>query len=545
MAKLLHRPEGHRGPLDDHLPRISDGLARVMAEGQKDFLHDTLALPRPVLRTLAAILVEFAEDLHCGIGLWSSLERHHREFFGTPLPFLAEPGAEIPLGAITPARVRHLLWVLYPQISPDVMVLAPEHVDLVPLAEVVAAFLGERFADLPKDSGVTRFLGTPDEYGWEVKRKLVWLGTKSYLFRVPFQGYAEEQEAEPTDISIMDDFICQRCTGWSGLGALDILADVLQLTPGLRSDLLSWSQRHNAVFEVLAGDEVRIEVRNLISGGTYQVRMNLERNPFPQGSYVLGSLVPWDGQWYWSGQQKTFKELSAKEIDGLKEGYRKLPNIYYRYSPKDLEKARALVREQYEGFVARHGQDWVVYPDGLAMAADWQKAAQEKFEALPPAERKAFLKRHGMKQYKPSFSLPPDLLEAEGGIGVYFNPEEGQEIALAFDDVRSGLAKRGAGPDPRRGGSDPGPDLERFAQPGVRAAAGRGARGGVDPDRLPAGRAPRKLRPGLPAAAVQGAFLPSEVSDPDAGRMMGRDRRSGRSGPRRRMWMAVFPEEPT
>ena len=447
MAKLLHRPEGHRGPLDDHLSRIHDGLVRAMAGAQKDFAHDTLELPRPVLKALAAILVEFAEDLHCGAGIWRSLERHNREFFGTPLPFLAEPGTEIPPGAITPVRVRHLLWVLYPQAIPD-LIIAPEHVDLVRMAEVVAGFLGERFADLPTDSGVTQFLGTPDEYGWEVKRKLVWLGTRSYLFRYAFQGYSEEQEAEPTDIGIMDDFICQQCTDWSGLGALDILADVLDLPPDRRADLLSWSERHNAVFEVTSGNKDRIEVRNLISGGTYGVRMNLERNPFPRGSYVLGSLVPWGGEWYWSGQQKTFKTLSAKEIDGLKEGYRKLPTIYYRYSREDLAKARAMVREHYEEFVARHGKDWVVYPDGLAMAADWQKAAKEKFEALPPAEQKALLKRHGMKEYAPSFSLPPDLLEAEDGIGVYFNPDEGQEIIEGFDDVLSGLAKRGTDLEP-------------------------------------------------------------------------------------------------
>ena len=31
------------------------------------------------LKTLAAVLVEFAEDLHCGIGIWHSLERSNRE----------------------------------------------------------------------------------------------------------------------------------------------------------------------------------------------------------------------------------------------------------------------------------------------------------------------------------------------------------------------------------------------------------------------------------------------------------------------------------
>ena len=102
-----------------------------------------------------------------------------------------------------------------------------------------------------------------------------------------------------------------------------------------------------------------------------------------------------------------------------------------------------MVQEQYEEFVARHGRDWVAYPDGLAMAGDWQRSAKAKFESLPSAEQEAFLKRHGMKEYSLSFNLPPDLLEAEGGIGVYFNPEEGTEIFVAIVEVISGLEKEG------------------------------------------------------------------------------------------------------
>jgi hypothetical protein len=48
-----------------------------------------------------------------------------------------------------------------------------------------------------------------------------------------------------------------------------------------------------------------------------------------------------------------------------------------------------------------------------------------------------------MKEYSPSFNLPPELLDAEDGIGVYFNLEEGMEIYVAFNDLLSGLAKEG------------------------------------------------------------------------------------------------------
>jgi hypothetical protein len=39
---------------------------------------------------------------------------------------------------------------------------------------------------LPRDSGVTRFLASPNEYGWDIKRKLPWSGINSCLFRFQF-----------------------------------------------------------------------------------------------------------------------------------------------------------------------------------------------------------------------------------------------------------------------------------------------------------------------------------------------------------------------
>ena len=66
--------------------------------------------------------------------------------------------------------------------------------------------------------------------------------------------------------------------------------------------------------------------------------MNLERNPFARGQFVYGSLVPWDGQWSWSGSQRMLDQLDAAAIEQVKQHYRMQPTIYYRYSPEGLKK---------------------------------------------------------------------------------------------------------------------------------------------------------------------------------------------------------------
>jgi hypothetical protein len=45
-----------------------------LTRAQKDLAHGTPRLARHDLKTLASIIVEFAEDLHCGIGIWRSLD---------------------------------------------------------------------------------------------------------------------------------------------------------------------------------------------------------------------------------------------------------------------------------------------------------------------------------------------------------------------------------------------------------------------------------------------------------------------------------------
>ncbi len=158
MSKLPFRPEGHKGSVEQYLPKVQNAVVKALTQAQKGLSHDTLRLDRPHLKALAGILVEFVEDLHCEIGIWRGLERYNTEFFGTLLPFLFEPRTAFALDAISPTRLQHFLWILYPQLIPDLL-LCPDHTDLVRLAQVAAEVLQEQFADLPKDSGVKHFLG--------------------------------------------------------------------------------------------------------------------------------------------------------------------------------------------------------------------------------------------------------------------------------------------------------------------------------------------------------------------------------------------------
>lgn len=95
----------------------------------------------------------------------------------------------------------------------DSLKLPPETVER--LAAAVAQFLNKRLPDLPQDSGAGHFLARPNKFGWEVKRKLIWLGQHSYLFRLNFENYVAAKNV-PLSISLVDDFICQEATTWSG-----------------------------------------------------------------------------------------------------------------------------------------------------------------------------------------------------------------------------------------------------------------------------------------------------------------------------------------
>jgi len=224
---LSARLPGYTGRGDKYLGEIAQELRRVLWKTQHAFTYPSCRLPDAAWSEVAVLLVEWAEDIHNDIGLWRTVEAHQQQCFGTPLPLVASSSPEVELRAFDPRRVQFLHWNLWPCFNPEVMI-SPAHEDLQRLAEAAGRLLTERFARLPQDSGVKRFMVTPIDYGWDIKRKLLWMEINSYLFRFFFFEYLDEHEGEP-DVATKDDFVCQHCTEWSGLGVIDVLAGALEL----------------------------------------------------------------------------------------------------------------------------------------------------------------------------------------------------------------------------------------------------------------------------------------------------------------------------
>lgn len=442
MDFRAHRPNRHLGRSERSLMRITKDLTSFLTKAQRSLMFDTLHLSSRKWGTLAHILVEFAEDLLQDIGIWSGLEAYNLDFFGTRLPCVLQPDEKMDSEPVNPERVQFLLWTLYAELEPD-LILAPNHQDLERLAIWIAEFFSERFAQVQFDSGVKTFLSLPNTYGWDVKKKLVWLGHHSYLFRLSCENYVRTHGSKPA-IPTLNDFICQETTCWSGLGVIDILAATLDITESRRRDLRSWYERHAAYFRVVSVHDLLMEVVNILNEQPYTVRVDEAASQFKTHRLVFGSLVPWDGEWYWSGVQHGFDTVTEDIIQQIQQDFPlRAPQIVYRYCGQRAEKAREIVRKHYQQFIDYYGKELVIYSDGNAMAADMQKFHRYQFESAPKEDVEAFLKKHHLSEPSPRIDLPPGLLECHNGIGVYFNPDEGQEMMLSFDDVVYGFQKKG------------------------------------------------------------------------------------------------------
>jgi hypothetical protein len=449
-----NRPKSFDGRGDKYLPDIAMDIRRQILRASRDFKVETLVLEDEALDTASVLLAEFAEDLHNDAGIWRSLENWNRELFGTPLPFFTEPGEPDPeLAVFDERRVGYFLWNIYP-ILHEGLILSPTHHDLRQLAKALSAFLPGRFAAVPRDSSVAKLLASSNDFGREVKRKLIWLGGSSYLFRDLWWDYLRRSGtilSEDRKIEIMDDFLNQECTMWSGLGVIDILAGVLDISEEDRTDLRSWHSRHTALYKVLEverqGTRVeRIRARNLISGSDYTVRIQMENSPFVEGFHVFGALVPWRGEWYWSGNQRGSKTPSAEQIQTIRRTYlESQSHIAYRYCLPELEKAREMARIQHRNFVEHHGSDFVEFPDGLSMAAAEQARMRRQWESAPKEKVDQALQAAGKETPGTDMEYPPEVLNHTGGIAVFSHPDEGIEIAVNFHPTKSGLEKRGSG----------------------------------------------------------------------------------------------------
>jgi len=371
------------------------------------------------------------------------LEDYNKRFFKTPLPFLLKPGEELTEENSYKKRIQYLLWNKYIEFIPS-LILSPTHRDLDSISNKLAEYIiKEADSSLVKESSIKSLFNQSDQYGWYVKRKLLWLGQHSYLFRHSYEAYLLANGGK-SEISVIDDFVCQNTTRWSGLGVIDILASVLNISNKQRKELCGWYERHLAYYLVKSIQGHLVSAENIISNKKYSIRMDEQSGLFRVGHIYVGSLVQWNKEWYWSGQQSYLGQVSQKMIKNIRgEFIEKSTLIVYRYCESLLERAKERIRVHYQNFVEFHGDDIVVFPDGYSMAASVQKQHRLEYEAAPRNSVEKIMRDKNLKNPWPNYSYPEGLLESENGVGLFFNPNEGQEIMREFDHIVNGLKKNG------------------------------------------------------------------------------------------------------
>ena len=139
-----------------------------------------------------------------------------------------------------------------------------------------------------------------------------------------------------------------------------------------------------------------------------------------------------------------FDELSEEKVQELKSEFlQQAPKMAYRYCDELAQKAIERNREQYKSFVDFHGDDLAIFPDGYSLSAAMQKHLRLQYESAPKDVVSEVMKKHNFKNSYPNLSLPQSFLECNNGIGLFFNPLEGQEMMQDFNDVINGFKKKG------------------------------------------------------------------------------------------------------
>lgn len=422
---------------------VANELLVQLQSAQMVYSYDSLMLTDQQLEELCAIIMEFAEDIFGDIGIWSAYEEYNRSVYGTPLPYSLPGKRSMPEEPLNKYRIHHLLWNLYLFFSPGLMI-SPTHVDLNLLAEGVYHFFHTRDnADLTGCYSIKYFLNRPNPDGSEIKRKLMWLGRYSYFFRLSFKEYTENHTSKE-DLTVVEDFLCRKNTLWSGLGVIDVLADILPIENERKQEIRGWYEGHYSYYQVVSSDEGKVTTRNLVNNEMYTIRAGRVIDVYKKDYIFIGSLIPWNNEWYWSGRISSIGIVPEDIIpEAVKEFVQEFPRIVYRYLKEPLGNAQRIIEQQHQNFIEYHGDDLVHFPDGYAMAAAFQKQHRQEYEAQPKEFVDKIIAEHHLQHPWPNYSYPQELLESERGIGVFFNPAEGPEVFTSFNYVVTGFQKRG------------------------------------------------------------------------------------------------------
>lgn len=431
---ILHYNLDHGHPWHRALSReLSRAMRKPVEKGMKRMER--------MWPELASAVMDFILDVVDSPSFWGGYESWNLRHFGVALPITeGEPGV-----GLTRTRLHHFIWKLLNIVAEDFS-LPPRHPDVSTVTDTIEEFWEKRKNRFTPFSDSSALLAGPIRHGWQAKDRLVILGKTSYFFRAAFAAYIRPHFNSATVINAIDDFLCQSCSQWSGMGAIDLLAETLDVPEARRDDIRSWSERHAAPYRIDSLKPGYMLVTNMATSVEYRVDWDEGASPIPVGTIAFGSLAKWDGGWRWSGMQSLIGD-DESDPDVVKEfvgGMRKTAgSVLCRYWPEYRAQVLATFGIMYKSELEFYGgSDLVYFKTGKEFAASTSRFLNEyrdqRLQTLDemPAE---------IPHFEPESVLSDDFLYADNGVALFLNPDEGDEMMLTYDDLTSGLRKKGEG----------------------------------------------------------------------------------------------------
>lgn len=424
----------------DHRHPWHRSLARELSRAMRKPVFANMRRLERLWPEFACSTLDFIVDVADTPSFWRGYEAWNLRCFGVALPITeGEPGI-----GLSDARLHHFAWKLVNIFLRDYS-LPPKHPDVLTAVEVIKSFLEKRKSKFFPHSDSSAFLSGPIQYGYQAKDRLVVLGQTSYFFRMDFAEYVSHCDDHKTFISECDDFLCQSCSQWSGMGPIDLLAEVLNIPDALRDDLRSWSERHAAPFRVDSLGKGHMFVTNFVTKEQYRVDWDKGAEPIPVGTFVFGFLARWNGGWRWSGVQSLLGE-GESDLERVKEFIQHMrlsaSRVLCRYWPEYKRQALETLTELHKSELEFYGgRDLIPFESSKALAAGTARFLNEyrdkRVQAMetPPAEIP--------DDFSPETIFPEAMQECDGGVALFLNLEEGNEMMLAFDCLISALRKNG------------------------------------------------------------------------------------------------------
>ncbi len=289
---------------------------------------------RELRKELACMLVSYFEDFISEIGIWRAFIEKNKEHHGYYLPFygLSDYDPEY----LNPEDFAYLIWHFMTKCL-DTRIYAPDDPYVWDLAEEIYELLEPQIESVNATDFYDDYFKVPAGFDlFELKPKLEWLATKSYLMGwekgkdfkeelqelVDTKGFDARSELAPLLVyALRDDFMYSKRCSFAAMNAPEWFSMVARCTDAKRQEISNLQFRHRGEYLYEGEDKLHYDFTHLTTDRRYKVLKDSIKKSGNMGkvgkTVYMMTLVQWNGEWMMTGMMSGW-DLKPGEIEKAK-----------------------------------------------------------------------------------------------------------------------------------------------------------------------------------------------------------------------------------